>query len=77
MFFSILNSIYEFRCSFDLGAASRMQLKSHRSLGKGEQKPEEQFLSLAHLLTSFHLTSGKTAKQIENTTLNHQATQIL
>lgn len=76
MLFFILNSIYEFRNSFDLGAPSRMQLKSHCSLGEGQQKPEEQFLSLVHLLTSFHLTSGKTAKQRENTTLNNQATQI-
>lgn len=33
-FFFILNSIYEFRHSFDLGAASMMQLKSHCSLGE-------------------------------------------
>lgn len=72
----ILNSIYEFSNSFDLGAASGMQLQSHCSSG-GERKLEEQFLSCAHLLASFHLTSGKAAKQIENTSLNHQATQIL
>lgn len=77
MLFFILNSIYEFRHSFDLGAASMMQLKSHCSLGERQQKPEEQFLSLAHLLSSRHLTSGKAAKQTENTTPNHQATQIL
>lgn len=76
--FSIKNSVYEFRHSFDLGVASRMQPKNHRSLG------ERTFLSWFQLslpCSSFnflHSASGEAAEHTEqNTAPSHQAIKIL
>lgn len=76
MLFSIINSIYEFRYSFDLGAAPTVQPENHCSLRK------RTFLSWFQpslLCSSFNFSplDYRKSSRTKTTTPHHQAVDIL